>query len=654
MLRRSPVSASFGEGRDSEAQPPIRDYALIGDCHGCALVSRAGSIDWCALLRLDEDPLFFRILDARRGGFWDIVPEGLKSISRAYLPGTNLLRTEFETETGRLAVTDFMPVGRSRDASTHDYVSLNAPGWLVRRFACVRGQVRFTTRFSPRGPRFSTEPLQLHVEDGRVVCPGGLSLWSDGEVAIEDGVAHLRYALGEGEVRDAVLTRIEPLFDPRECGERLFDTTVAFWHEWIEYSRYRGPYEDAVTRSALVLKLLTYAPTGALVAAPTTSLPEEIGGERNWDYRFCWLRDASLALYSLSAIGYSGEAARFSDFVSRRCFREGSTIRVMYGIEGEPFLPERTLDHLAGYRDSRPVRAGNSAAEQYQLDVFGEVLDWADLRLALGGRLSRDKRGFLAGIADHVCRNWRLPDQGLWEVRSHPRDFVHGKAMAWVALDRAARLLGDRPVWRGERERIIAAILQQGCRGDPPHLTRSFDAGQTDAALLQVALLDLPIAPDLMAETVRRVEAELRSGPFVHRYRGEDGLGGGEGAFFITSFWLVDALLMVGRADEARALFEALLAQSNDVGLYSEEIDPATGAFLGNFPQAFTHLALISSATLLHLHETGGRDALRGSHAARARRLVGATQGAKALAYALLRNRKIRLRSSRKSVLALT
>jgi GH15 family glucan-1,4-alpha-glucosidase len=648
------MNTPSGDNAEAYVQPPIRDYALIGDCHGAALVSRGGSIDWCSLLRLDGDPVFFRILDARHGGFWDVVPRGLKSTSRTYISGTNVLRTVFETESGMLAVSDFMPVGRSRDASAHDYVSLNAPGWLVRRFECFQGRVEFVTRFSPRGPDFSTEPMQLGLEDGRITCPGGLALWCGGEVEIGEEAARIRYALGEGEVQTAVLTRTEPLFDPRQCSDPLLDTTLAFWREWAQYSRYRGPNEDAVTRSALALKLLTYAPTGALVAAPTTSLPEEIGGERNWDYRFCWLRDASLALYALSVIGYSGETARFSDFVARRCFREGATMRIMYSIDGEPFLPERSLDHLTGYGESRPVRVGNGAAEQYQLDVFGEVLDWAELRVALGGGLSRDKRGLLAGIADHVCRNWHRPDQGLWEVRSHPRDYVHGKAMAWVALDRAARLLGERPEWRRERERIVAAILEQGCRGDPPYLTQAFGTGETDAALLQLPLFGLPIDENVIAATVRRVEKELRSGPFVHRYRGEDGLGGSEGAFLITSFWLVDALLMVGRAEEARSLFEELLGHANDVGLYSEEIDPRTGDFLGNFPQAFTHLALISSATLLHLYDIKGAKALHGTHAERARRLVGATEGARALGYALLRNRSIRLRSSKKSVLALT
>jgi len=635
------------------AQPPIADYALIGDCHGSALVSSRGSIDWCCLRRFDADPVFFQLLDAGAGGFWDIDLADVQEVSRAYLPRTNVLRTQFRTSSGTAAVTDFMPVGRSRGASVHDYVSLNAPGWLVRRFEGIEGRVALSTRFRPRGAGFALEPLHLRPERNRLVCPSGLSLWHEGEGEPDEQGAVVRFDLSAGETRTAVLTRVEPLYDPCPQGEKLLQTTLAFWQEWAEYNRYRGPYETAVTRSALALKLLTYAPTGAMVAAPTTSLPEEIGGERNWDYRFCWLRDASFALYALSVLGYSGEASRFVEFLTRRCFREGSALHIMYSLDGEPFLPERLLEHLAGYAGSRPVRVGNGAAVQKQLDIFGEVLDWAHLQVELGGRLGPDARSFLRTAADHVARVWEEPDQGLWEARSGPQDFVHGKAMAWVALDRAGRLLGDKPDWRAAREAIMAALLSQGCGGSPPALRQAFGVDETDAALLQLPLLGLPLDMELMSATVRRVERELASGDFVYRYRGEDGLQGEEGAFFITSFWLVDALLVTGRAGEARGLFERLLAHGNDVGLYAEEIDPRSGAFLGNFPQAFTHLALISSATLLHLHEIAGPKGLRGTHADRARRLVGATEGLRALLYALWRNRGVRWRSSRRSVLAL-
>ena len=657
MTQSAPQSDSARPGSQFEIfregkQPPIADYALIGDCHGSALVSRAGSIDWCCLRRFDADPVFFRLLDAGRGGFWDVMPQGPVETSRAYLPGTNILRTVFVTETGTGAVTDFMPVGRSRDASVHDYVSLNAPCWLVRRFEALDGEVRFKSRIRPRGPGFAVAPLTLSY-DGKALRAKGFSIWCGGHVEPGDDGATITFDLSAGQVEDAVLTQIEPMTDPRpHCG-RLFDITRCFWQEWIEYSRYRGPYEAAVTRSALALKLMTYSPTGALVAAPTTSLPEEIGGERNWDYRFCWLRDASFTLFSLGVLGYSGEAKSFAEFLTRRCLREGVTPQIMYSIDGEPFLPECTLDHLTGYADSRPVRTGNGAFDQKQLDVHGEVLDWAELRRVLGGRMRRDEASALRAIADHVCRTWREPDQGLWEARSAPRHYTQGKVMAWVALDRALNLFGDNPVWRRERDAILDGILNEGVAGDPPYLAQAFGFQEVDAALLQVPLLGLPIPRGLLDQTVKRVERELRDGDFVYRYRTEDGLQGGEGAFLVTSFWLVDALLVMDRVGEARALFDRLLTYANDVGLYAEEIDPSSRAHLGNFPQALTHLALISSAALLHLYDVAGADGIKGTHADRAKRLVGAAEGKWALLYALWRNRGVRIFGSAKSVLDL-
>lgn len=633
---------------------PIEDYALIGDCHGAALVSRHGSIDWCAALRLDGDPVFFRLFDAGGGGGWTISAEGARSTSRQYLPRTNILCTRFETSSGVIEVLDFMPVGRTREAGTHDYVSLSAPGWIVRRLRCLSGDVRIRMTVSPRDAGFRTEPLASRLEGGCIRFSNGATLWTDGQCsATDDGVA-VSLDLREGDCHDCVLTQVPPLFDPRTRADRLYETTRAYWSEWCEYARYRGPYEDAVRRSALALKLLTYAPTGAIVAAPTTSLPEEIGGNRNWDYRFSWIRDATFALFALAVLGYSAEADRFARFLRRNCLREGSTLRIMYGIDGEPFLAEKTLDHLDGYRSSRPVRVGNHAAEQRQIDVFGELLDWAQLRVALGSRLGVDERALLRGVADHVCDVWKLPDQGLWEMRCEPRHFTHGKVMAWVTLDRALDIFGPNAEWSRTRDEILAWILEHGCAGSPPHLVQSDRDRKSDAALLQVPLLGLPLDRDLLARTVREVERELRSDDVVYRYRGHDGLGGDEGAFFITSFWLVEAMVVVGRLDEAEALFESLLSKANDVGLYAEEVDVRTGSFLGNFPQAFTHLSLISSAALLQLCKDRGTKALIGTNADRAKRITGATAGARALAYALFRNRKVRLRSSRKSVMDLT
>ena len=632
---------------------PIADYALIGDCHGSALVSSQGSIDWCCMRRFDADPVFFRILDSERGGSWEVLPEDVAATSRAYLPGTNILRTEFKTKTGTLAVTDFMPVGRSRDAGAHDYVSLNAPCWLVRRFEVTDGKVRFVTRVRPRGLGFALEPLNLR-HDGAALRAKEFGLWCGGSVAIGDDGAEIAFELEAGQVECAVLSPLEPLVDPRRHCERLFEMTRCFWQEWIGYNRYRGPYADAVARSALALKLLTYAPTGAVVAAPTTSLPEEIGGTRNWDYRYCWLRDASFALYALGVLGYSGEANSFANFLTHRCLRDGETPHIMYSIDGEPLLPERVWEHLAGHAGSKPVRTGNGASEQLQLDVHGEVLDWALLRHTLGGKLGEDEAAALRASADHVCRIWHEPDQGIWEARDGLQDFTQGKAMAWVALDRARKLFGDQPHWVEQQDAILAAILAQGVAGDPPRLVRAFGQDAADAALLQIPILGLPIPHEILAATVQHIERELQDGDLVYRYHGDDGLKGREGAFLITSFWLVDALLLLDRPNDARALFERLLGHANDVGLYAEEIDTKTGAHLGNFPQAFTHLALISSATLLHLYDMAGAKGVRGTHADRAKRQVGAAEGKKALAYALWRNRGVRLFASKRSVLDLS
>ena len=638
---------------ETSTPTPIRDYALIGDCHGAALVSREAGIHWYAPLRFDDDPVFFRLLDHARGGAWEIEVEATRRISREYLPDTAILRTRFETATGVLDLLDYMPVGRKREAGVHDYVSLTAPGWLVRRAECRSGEVFVRMRVAPRGEGFEHASPGFEIVDDGAQFEDGSTLWCAAEIRPApdgDGI-EAAFRLSEGEHLNAVLTRLRPLHDPRTSVDTAFHATCAFWKEWSDYSRYRGPYADAVQRSALTLKLLTYAPTGALVAAPTTSLPEEIGGGRNWDYRFCWLRDATFALFGLSVIGYSGEGRRFSEFLSKRCLRPGAEMRIMYGLDGDPFLPERELDHLAGHADSRPVRVGNAAAEQRQLDVFGELLDWAHLRRELGGKLGRDERALLAEIAEHVCDVWNVPDHGLWEMRGPPLQFTQGKAMAWVTLDRAARLLGDRPRWRENREAILTAIEQKGSVGEPPALTQSFGSRHSDAALLQIPLLGLPLSDSMMEATIRHIEHELRRDDAVYRYLGDDGLEGGEGAFVMTSFWLVDAMLATGRGDEARALFERLLERANDVGLYSEEIDPETGAFLGNFPQAFTHLSVIASAQLLHLYETRGRKGLSGTNADRARRLVGATDGLAALVHTFVRKCRVRLRSSRASVL---
>ncbi|WP_420812620.1 glycoside hydrolase family 15 protein [Nitrosococcus wardiae] len=404
----------------------------------------------------------------------------------------------------------------------------------------------------------------------------------------------------------------------------MLAVTCAFWQEWCGRCRYRGPYAERVQRSALLLKLLTFAPTGAIIAAPTTSLPEALGGTRNWDYRFSWLRDSTFILHALVALGYSGEARRFCEFLCQCCVRSTlPNLQVLYGIGGETKLTERELIHLNGYRGSQPVRIGNAAYRQRQADIYGELANWALLYHALGQPIDSTLEEIIRGAADYTATHWMDPDQGIWEMRSELRHHVHSKIMSWVALDRAIRLLGPNPHWERARNAVLTTILERGIDPEGTHLIQAFDYRDMDAAFLLVPLLDVPIDRAILVRTVAAIERRLRVGDYVHRYLAPDGLPGTEGAFLICSFWLVDALLALGRAEEARALFERLLAKANDVGLYAEEIDPADEAFLGNFPQGFTHLALINSAIHLQLYAQGGEAALGGTHADRVRRAIG-------------------------------
>jgi alpha,alpha-trehalase len=553
-----------------------------------------------------------------------------------------------------------MPVGRRPGAGTHDYVRLKAPGWLIRVIEGKEGRVTLDVTWRPavdfarRPARLVPEPGVVKAGNGKAGTPvGGPCLHHDmRDLHLAGDMAHARIEIAAGARRTLVLTPRPAEGGVLDQAERLRAVTEAFWREWIGYCRYKGPYAAAVQRSALALKLLTYAPTGAIVAAPTTSLPEALGGDRNWDYRYCWLRDSAFTLYALAVLGYSGEARHFVRFLVRACAASHPDLQIMYGIDAEPDLEEQILGHLDGYAGSRPVRTGNGAYRQRQIDVYGEVLDAAMIYKTLGGRIDGAPHGMLEAAADFVAAHWLEPDQGLWEMRGPPRHYTHSKAMSWVALDRACRLLGARPHWEGARDAILEDITSQAVDPASKHLVQAYGRPGTDAALLLLPLVALPLDRRTLEATVAAVERELRHGPFVYRYKSDDGLAGTEGAFFICSFWLVDALLVCGRHDEAKALFEHLLARANDVGLYAEEIDPESGAFLGNFPQAFTHLALIGAAAHLDLYEKGGMNAVIGSHADRARRQVTATFGWRALWAAIKATRRAgRILPSRRSVL---
>ncbi|WP_051961890.1 glycoside hydrolase family 15 protein [Methylobacter sp. BBA5.1] len=606
---------------------PIRDYALIGDCHGSALVARDGSIDWCSLVRFDADPVFCRILDAGKGGYFQISADEPAESTRAYIYDTAILQTCFTAASGSVRVTDFMPVGRRPDAGEHDYVSLRAPYWLVRLLDCVDGAVDVRVRYRP-SVEFARAPARLVKTGSGISVPEGPALFApDVAFSLKGDVAEAGFPVQQGE-RYCFVVMAEPdedgPFMTKTLVDDVFRTTQAFWREWALDCHYRGPYQEAVLRSALTLKLLTYAPTGAIVAAPTCSLPEAIGGERNWDYRYCWLRDATFTLYALTVLGYSGEARRFSDFLYEECkgAGAGNVIQIMYGINGETTLTETLFDHLEGYRKSRPVRNGNAAYDQEQLDAYGEVIAWAYLYQSLGGQFGRRERETLVLLADYIKDHWQEGGQSIWEIRGPPRHYVYGKIMCWVALDNAERLFGVREGWTSAREQILEAIEAHGLEPGKRYLRQAFDHPATDASLLLASLVGFPLGENVLQATIEQIRQELGRGDFLHRYKRHDYLAGQEGAFLICSFWLVDALLVADRYPEAKALYERLLNKANDVGLFSEEIDPDTGEFLGNFSQAFTHLALINNAAHLALFSKEGAPAMQGTRADRIHRVI--------------------------------
>ncbi len=649
--RYGPQERYENAARPDAGYLPLREYALIGDCHGAALVSRFGSIDWCTFGRFDGSPVFCRLLDAARGGSFAIQPRDAFRATSRYLPATNILETIFHTAGGSMRITDFMPVGRREGAGAHDYVTLDNRDAVVRIVEGLEGRVPLRVTFDPTTDYGAHRPTLAAMESG-VTSSDGTQLRATIPFRVDaarGAVSEIELAAGD---RHELIVHAAMTATPRENARDLLRTTSEFWKEWCSYIRYSGQYRDAVVRSALALKLMTYAPSGALVAAPTTSLPEVIGGDRNWDYRFCWLRDSSLTLYALSVLGFSGEAARFHDFLLRACHTTYPRLQIMYGIDAEGELPERTLEHLEGYERSRPVRIGNGAHDQKQHDVVGEVVAWAYLYEQLGAHLGSNTKALVAELAERVADEWEEPDSGLWEARAEPRHYVYSKVMSWVALDRAAKLSRSsrqKRQWLSVSKAIQARIEREGIDPVTGSLRAVFDEDDLDAALLRVPFTGFPLERSTFEATVRSVESELAEGPYVRRYTTHDGLGGQEGAFLLCSFWLVDALLWLGRRDDARQNFAQLLELSNHLGLYSEEIDPTTGAFLGNFPQAFTHLGLIHSASLFELRD---EEVIRGTDAQRAKSLVGYTTGPLAIWNAFRQSGRIgRFRSSRASIM---
>jgi GH15 family glucan-1,4-alpha-glucosidase len=587
---------------------PISSYAMIGDLHTAALVGMNGSIDWCCFPYFDSPSVFGAILDSTRGGNFIIAPAVSHSAEQRYSPATNVLITAFNLDAGGVVeLTDFMPVTMSGHRG--DFPEIH------RRVRCARGEAEVVVRFAPRfdygTPMIRLQPrsngvLATDAQDDVLTLAGPRDLWW----RFEGGVAMAALKLREGEQAWFVARYDDDEVRPIDHyqSEAKLKETVAYWDSWTARIQYSGRYRAVVERSALALKLMCFQPTGAIVAAPTTSLPEEIGGMRNWDYRFTWLRDSAFVLYSLHTLGHFEEADRFMRFLKRVCRKTDDThLQIMYGIDGRRHLPERVLDHLEGYRKTGPVRVGNGAYDQLQLDVYGEVLETAYL-WSRRHEVSEGTWVTLSRLVDWVADNWRRPDSGIWEVRAGLQHYVFSKVMCWVALDRGIRLAkrfrlaADLTRWQAERAAVHADVMANGWSEAKQSFVQYYGTEALDASNLVIGMVHfLPNDHPRVRGTVMATLRELTSDDqeLVYRYRNADGLPGEEGVFSICTFWLAEALALCGEVERGERIFQRMLKHANHVGLYSEELNPATGEFLGNHPQAFTHIALINCAHVL-------------------------------------------------------
>lgn len=577
---------------------------MIGDGRTAALVGSDGAIDWLCLPDLDSGSVFGALLDADRGGAFRLAPTEPHGVDRRYSPDTNLLETIFTTADGAVRITDAMPLPLSGLAPSRE---------LVRRVEGLSGEVALRWRLEPR---FGYGRATPEVRSRMGVPVAGAGADAIAVLSFSAGEPSLDRAAIEGQLTAKAGNRAllalsaahgEPLvLSPLAEIERRMAQTEAYWREWTAGRRYAGPWRDAVMRSSLVLKLLIHAPSGAIAAAVTTSLPEELGGVRNWDYRYSWIRDSSATLDALLGVGCPREAESFFWWLLHASQLTRPRVNVLYRLNGRARVPEYELD-LAGYESSRPVRIGNAAAPQQQLDVYGHLLQTAWLFVRAGGRMNTDTASRLASTADLVCSIWAQEDSGIWEVRGRLRHFTESKMMCWIALDRACRLAAAGQIpskrssrWRSQAAEIRRFVSERCWSSERRSYMRFPGAAETDASILLPILMGYGAGEaERLATTVRGIREELGDGPLLHRYRGDDGLPGSEGAFLTCSFWLVDALARLGQVEEAAELMEDLVGIGNDVGLYAEEIDPASGAFLGNFPQGLVHLALINAAVTL-------------------------------------------------------
>jgi alpha,alpha-trehalase len=590
---------------------PIGDYALLSDCRSAALVSRSGSVDWLCFPRFDGPSVFARLLDEDAGHF-SIRPAGEAEVSRAYLDQTMALETTFRTATGVAVLVDALAVGRNDRG--HD-LGAGSPGVLLRRLTCTEGQVEVDVEYVPRPEYGLIHPL-LEVVPGGLAARGGadrLLLSAPVELAVEGATATGRFTLRAGESVGFSLQHgrmWEPAlsaWDQDEIAARL-DDTLEGWRSWSAmHQTYEGPWRELVHHSGRVLQALTFEPTGAIVAAPTTSLPETVGGERNWDYRYTWVRDACLTMEALWVAACPDEANKFFTFLAGAAasqLHRGTDLQIMFGIGGERDLTERELPHLSGWRQSRPVRVGNGAWNQRQLDVYGELLGAAQRLVDQLGELDEPTRRFLVAAAETAAVRWKEKDQGIWEIRGEPRDFLYSKLMCWVALDRAIALaepLGakDRAEgWTAAREEIRTAIFEHGWSEEAGAFTQAFGSNDLDASNLMLAITGfLPGDDPQMKATIDATAERLTDERgLVYRYRAQDGLEGEEGTFLLCTFWLAQAQALAGELDQAKQTFERAIAYVNDVGLLAEEVDVGGEEMIGNYPQAFSHIGLVNAA----------------------------------------------------------
>jgi GH15 family glucan-1,4-alpha-glucosidase len=637
-------------------QRPIESCGVIGDLHTVALVAMDGTIDWCCLPQFDSPSVFAAILDENIGGHFRLAPLNSGTNRQMYMPETNVLLTRFLRAEGVGEVIDFMPVQNDRDVASQSVMHE-----IVRIARAVRGAVQFRLECAPAF-NYARTPHTATAVDGGVLFRAGqerMLLLGPGPWQIQNGVAATEFTLQPNETAEFALRYLSQADDDRQQapvqGKSLMDRTLAFWREWLSHCTYEGRWRENVLRSALTLKMLTHHPTGAIVAAPTTSLPESIGGERNWDYRYTWIRDSSFTVYTLIRLGFTEEATAFMEWLAKRIqqatnghsadqpksnvgrlatgkaqpadeasqeknpehnARTGRPVpndplNVMYSVEGKADLTEITLDHFSGYRDSRPVRIGNAAYNQLQLDIYGEMMDSIYLYDKHVSGISYDTWQRVKGVLEWVADNWNQPDDGMWEVRSERQNFVYSKMQCWVALDRGLRLAEGRslPIDRARmehaRDDIFESIMKNGWNTELQSFVQAYESSALDAGnlLMPTVFFVAPTDPRMLS-TIDRTMEKLVSDSLVYRYQLDDGkaawdgLTGAEGTFSMCTFWLVDALARANRLEEARFIFEKMLTYANHLGLYSEEIS-STGIALGNFPQAFTHLGLISAA--LHL-----------------------------------------------------